>query len=242
MKRSLLIAFLSVVAIGPRLAAQAPRSATEFDPGFGLGVELSRRVRLDFFSGREKSDDLGSAKWKGSAGISFRMKSVFPRFLDALDSDKSHALVVGATYEYSRASDSGGKTIEHKVMADGTARYAFAEKLLAANRVRFEFRWVNGEFRFRFRDRLTLERVFKVRSFEFTPYAGVEAFWDAHAHRQQPHLARWNQFRYTAGTTIPIYRRMFVDIYYERAHCTTCSTLNTNILGASLNIFVKRRK
>ncbi len=224
-----------VFTLASILFGQNSDAVTELDPGLGIGVDVSRRVRLDFFTGREKSDELDSGKWKVSAGVSIRTKALFKSFLDNLDSDKQHVLVVGATYEYSRASEAGVKAIEHKIMLDATARYAFRGHFLLSNRNRFEFRWIDKEYRFRYRNRLMLERTMKIKKFKFTPYGAAEAFWDQK-------FDKWNQFRFTGGAQIPLFRRTSIDLYYERVRCTTCANPNTNVFGATLNIFFKRKK
>ncbi len=223
------------LAVASTASGQSSEVVTELDPGIAVGVELSKQFRLDFFAGREKSDELESGKWKASAGVSFRVKPLFKTFLDNLDSDKQHVLVVGTIYEYSRASEAGQESVEHKLMLDATARYAFGSKFLASDRSRFEFRWIEGEHRFRYRNRLMLERESKVKAFRFTPYTGAEAFWDKK-------FSKWNQFRFTGGVQIPLIRRTSIDLYYERARCTTCANRDTNVFGATFNVFFRRKK
>lgn len=211
------------------------QAVNELDPGVTIAIDLTRKLRLDFASGREKSEELDSAKWKLTAGASFRMKPLFTPFKDHADSDKHHVLVLGAAYEYSIASDAGDRSIEHKLMLDGTTRYAFPKKLLMSDRSRFEFRWVNGNYHFRYRNRLMLERPVKIKTFQPTPYGSAEAFWDQR-------YKTWSQFKFTGGVQIPFIRRSSFDVYYERQHCVTCSNAHTNIYGVTLNLYLRRKK
>ena len=224
-----------LVCLGSQGPGQTPEPVSEVDPGVAIGVEVNRRVRLDFYTGREKSDELDSGKWKVGAGVSIRSKPLFKRFIDNFDSDKQHVLVTGVTYEYSRASEADAKSIEHKLMLDATARWAFAGNFLLSNRSRFEFRWIQDEYRFRYRNRLFLEREFKMKNLKFTPYGGAEAFWDQKR-------KDWDHFRFTGGVQIPIYKRTSIDLYYERVRCTACANPNTNVIAANLNIFFRRKK
>lgn len=217
------------------LFGQAPPTISEFDPGFAVGFDLTERVRLDVYTGREKTDELASAKNKIGGGISFRTKPLFQFLSDDPDSDKQHVLVIGGLYEYSRASESGVHVHEHKLMADGTGRWAFARSYLLSDRVRFEFRWIDGEYRFRFRDRLKLEKTIRPGRWKLTPYIAAEAFWDRH-------YSKWNQFRYTGGSEIRLFRRTSLDLYFERSHCSTCSNPNTNVVGVTVFMFFKRKK
>jgi hypothetical protein len=213
-----------------------PPVISEFDPGFAVGLDLTRRIRVDVYTGREKTDELSTSKWKIGGGVSFRTKALFHFLADEADSDKQHVLVIGENYEYSSASEAGVRVTEQKLMTDATGRWAIAHSFLLSDRSRFEFRWIDGnEYRFRFRNRLRFERTLRPGRFKLTPYFAAEAFWDKH-------YGSWNQFRYTAGSEIRLFRRTSLDLYFERSHCSTCSYPNTNIVGATIFMFFKRNK
>ncbi len=233
--KRLLLPALLFIAVANQAQAQDSRVVTELDPGLAIAIDLTSQVRLDFFSGREKSEELASGKWKVSAGASFRVKPLFKNFLDALDSDKQHVLVIGSAYEYSRASEAGTSTHEHKLMLDATGRYAFPLKLLMSDRSRFEFRWINGNYHFRYRNRLMFERQVKIKKLKLTPYGAAEAFWDQR-------FNTWSQFKFTGGVQIPFIRRSSFDAFYERQHCVTCADPHTNIFGLTLNLYLRRKK
>lgn len=218
-------------------SAQSPEVVTELDPGIGVHFDLTKKTKLDFFFGREKSEEISSDKWKASGGLSFRVKSLYANVIDDADRDKLHALVVGASYEYSWASKSGSVTRENRLTLAATPRYVFPwqSKLLLSDRNLFEFRWVNGAYRFRYRNRLRLERGFKPRKYKFTPYVSAEAYWDQH-------YDKWSQFRFAGGVQLPITKRTALDTYYERQHCVTCSDPQTNIFGLTLNVYLDRKK
>lgn len=226
---------LLVVAVISPSRAQTSQAVTELDPGISIAFDITKRFKLDLFVGREKSDELSSGKTKASIGASFRAKPLFKGFRNALDADKQHVLVIGATYEYSHAAESGAITNEHRVMLDATGRYAFFYKLLTSDRNRFEFRWVNGSYRFRYRNRFMIERPVAIRKLELTPYGSAEAYWDGR-------YGKWSQFKFTAGVQIPFIRRSSVDLYYERQHCVTCADSQTNIYGITLNLYLRRKK
>lgn len=232
-KRLLLPALVSIT-LAAAATAQESRPVTELDPGLGIAVDLTKTVRLDFFTGKEKSEELSSSKWKVSAGVSFRLKPLFKTFLDELDSDKQHVFVIGPGYEYSRASEAGVTTHEHKLMLDATGRYAFPYKVLMSDRNRFEFRWINRNYHFRYRNRLMFERPVKIKKLKLTPYGAAEAFWDQR-------FSKWNQFKFTGGVQIPFIKRSSFDFFYERQHCVTCADPHTNILGLTLNLYPRRK-
>ncbi len=211
----------------------------EFDPGFGLDVDLNKQWRLDLFFGREHDPELSSDKWKANAGVSIRLKSRWKSLIDDLDRDKHHVLVLAANYEYSRADKSGTITKENRLTLDATPRYLLGKRslVLMSDRNRTEFRWVNGAYRFRYRNRLRFERPFRTGKTKLTPYVDVEPYWDSH-------YRRWSQFRFGGGVQIPIFKIAAFDIHYERQHCVTCSasSTQTNIFGLTLNIHLGQKK
>ena len=217
------------------LYAQTSNTVTEFDPGIVVAIDLPKHFRFDLYTGQEKSEELASARTKVGAGISFRVKPIFKRLLDDEDSDKQHLLVLGTAYEYSQASEQDQTSIEHRLMVDATLRYDLPKKLLLSDRNRFEFRWVNGDYHVRYRNRPALERSFKLYRRKITPYIAGELFWDQR-------YKKLNVYKFTSGVLVPIFRRTSLDFFYERQHCTTCSTTNTNIFGLNLNIAFSLKK
>lgn len=215
--------------------SQSDSAVSEFDPEFDLNFDLNRNTRFLFYIGKEKTEQTASYKTKIGGGVSFRMKPVFSLIDDDPNSDKRHRLVIGAYYEFSRTAESGSTTVEHRIIVDATPRYHFGNKLLLTDRNRNEFRWVAGEFRFRYRNRLRLEKGFRFGKFRITPYAHAEAYRDFH-------FDKWNITKFGTGAEIPIKRWSSFDIFYERQHCTTCSDPHANIVGLTYSLFLFRRR
>ena len=162
-----LAALLLLIALG---ILQSPRTISEFDPGLTVAVDLNKRVRLDFATGREKTEELSSAKWKVSGGASCRFKTLRKTLFDLIDTDRQHKFVLGVGYEFSKTSDAGTTHKEHKIMVDGTFRYTLPEMVLMTNRSRFDFRWIDGDFHWRYRNRLMFERQLKIREAKVYPF------------------------------------------------------------------------
>jgi hypothetical protein len=216
-------------------SAQVPRTLFEFDPGMTIAVDLNKRVRFDFATGREKTDELSAARYKVSGGVSVRIRPFRKTLLDLIDTDREHRFVLGAIYEYSRAAETGITHIEHRVMLDGTFRNTLPAKFLLTHRSRIELRSLDSEFHWRYRDRLFFERPLKIGKLRFTPFGGAEAVWD---HR----YTKFTIFKFTGGVTFPLIRRSTIDILYERQHCVVCSDPQTNIIGLSLNLYLRKKK
>ncbi len=214
---------------------QAPPTVTELDPSVTVLIDLPKQTRIQFYAGSEKSEEISSRKEKVGVGFSVRLKPLHKGFLDSFDTDKQHLLVLGAVYEFSRATEQEEVKDEHKLMLDVTVRYELPKKILLSDRNRFENRWVNGDYHFRYRNRPSLERPLKIRKREFTPYLASEAYWDQR-------YTKWNMLKFSGGVTFPVVRRLSLDLFYERQHCTTCADPNTNIFGVDLAISLRLGK
>ena len=227
-------AFLISLAVCTCVRAQNPNTVGEFDPTVEVRVELTRNVRLDFTLGREKSEELPSGKVKVDVGLTFRLKPIVKRLFNARHSDNNHRLAFGANYDYSRVKEAGVDITEHTLMLDGTLRHPVGNAFLLSDRNRLEFRWVNRAYRFRYRNRLRLERSVTLLEKEVMPHVSAEAFWDS---RQQ----RFNQFRYRTGVEVPLRGPFSLELAYERQRCTTCADVNVNVVEAALIITFRRK-
>ncbi len=95
---------------------------------------------------------------------------------------------------------------------------------------RIEFRWVNGVYSTRYRNKLAVERDFLARGFRFTPYASAEAFYDVTK-------GSWNEEYYAGGVQWPYKRLLMLDTYYLLQKCPTCKPANVNVAGVTLNFY-----
>jgi len=233
MRYASLLALLLLI-VPACIRAQNPPTPFEFDPGVTVAVDLNRLVRLDFATGREKNEDLASARWRAAAGISFRIKPLSTAISDLIDSDKQHRWVFGAGYEYSKTSAAQVR-IEHRVLLEATFRYDLPFKVLLTNRNRFELRWVDNGFHVRYRNKLMFERPIRFDRLKLTPMGAAEAIWDQRYNN-------WNTFKFIGGTQVRLIRHTSVDLLYERQHCVICSEPNTNIFSVSFNVFFLRKK
>lgn len=162
--RRLAVLLLLIAPAGMR--AQSSPTVSKFDPGLTVAVDINKIVRLDLATGREKNEDSASARWRAAGGISFRIKPFRKTLFDLIDTDKQHRYVLGIGYEFSRTTNTD--RTEHRLLIDGTLRYTLLARVLLTNRSRFELRWVDNGFHFRYRNRLMFERPIKLNRFKLT--------------------------------------------------------------------------
>jgi hypothetical protein len=145
--------------------------------------------------------------------------------LAGVDSEERYYVTVGAGYE--RLQPSG----ENRLVIQGTPRYLPGAGILLTDRSRFEFRWLEKGYDFRYRNKLAIQRSFKVEKFRFTPYASGEIYWARNLHA-------FNENQYAVGVQLPYKHRLRLDTYVQRQNCNTCTKERVNIFGLTLNLFL----
>lgn len=130
---------------------------------------------------------------------------------------------------------------EHRVLAEQTLRKRIPKDMWLSDRNREDFRFINGDFSFRYRNRLTLEREFQIfRKRMISPYASAEAFFDTR-------YDAWNKTRFAVGAQLSLRKgplkelvpkhQTVLDVYYMRVHDTRSSTTYVNGLGIVLAFY-----
>ena len=99
---------------------------------------------------------------------------------------------------------------ESRLVGEGTVGTQLAELIRLVNRTRTEFRWVNGEYSYRIRDRLHLQRQQRsLTALSLWPYVTFEAYYDS----QYRSISRLGG---RVGAETPLVRKVSIDIYVAR--------------------------
>ena len=111
-----------------------------------------------------------------------------------------------------------------------------------SDRNREDFRFVDGEFSLRYRNRVTVEREFHVlRERTVTPYVSGELFYDTR-------YGIWNRNRYAVGVQTSLRpggvlkmllpkRQIILDVYFMRQTDSRSDLPHVNALGAALSFY-----
>src|SRR5262245_13895394 len=126
-------------------------------PKLVSAVDLLPRTRLETWIEFQEGLDFSFHRWRTGALINKRMKPILNLRLRDIDEDNDHYLVVGGGYEYLHTMDQGRLTIENVIIAQAVPHIVRAG-ITFGNRNRTEFRWLNGIYNFRYRNRLTVIR------------------------------------------------------------------------------------
>ena len=147
------------------------------------------------------------------------------------DSDKEHFVVLGAGYEHLETIQSGSDKSENRILLDATPRVRPTGRLLLSDRSQFEFRWVNGDYSTRYRNKVGADVDADIGSFSFTPYASAEFFYDVTK-------GAWNEEQYAAGIHLPWRKVLMLDLYYLRQNQPSGSPPRLNVFGLTLNVYL----
>ena len=213
---------------------QTPEHFWEAWPSVKAAFELRPKMRLQLFGELENGEEFPFLQWKAGALFSYRMKRILGLRHADIDEEHDHALVVAGGYEYLNTAQGDKKKREHRIIIQATPRYVPGADISISDQNKVEFRWVNGAYDVRYRNKVTVDRPFKLNDFRFTPYASGELFYDRN-HRS------WNENRYAFGAQLPYKKRLMVDTFYLRQNCTTCSQNPLNVWGITLNLYFRRK-
>lgn len=232
--RVLLVSVLLLLPAGIA-RGQTPAAENEVWPKVSAFIELRPKTRLEIFAQRQNGEDFPSLQWNTGAMISYRMKRMVRRDETDLDEETRHFLVLGGGYEYLQTTQNDNVKRENRIVFQGTGRHLPGAGLLLTDRNRLEFRWVNGVYDFRYRNKFVVNRAFKISKLRLTPYASGELFWDRNHHS-------WGEDQYSFGVQFPYKKRLMLDTFYLHQNCTTCSQQHINVLGLTLNLYFRQKK
>ena len=134
-------------------------------------------------------------------------------------------------YQYTTTLKGDGDYSENRIILETTARYPLPAKLIAANRMRGEFRFIKGEgLSNRFRDRLTLERDFSAKRLVFTPYVQDEIFYDTR-------YSTWSRNRLILGVELPAGPHVVFDPHFVREINWRSGVRNVHAFSITLNLY-----
>ena len=209
-------------------------SATEVWPELRATFDVKPRIGVQAFFEKHNGEDASLSQWKVGAIVSYRMRRILTKHRDDIDHENEYNLAVGGGYEFVQTDQTNSTKREHRIMVQTTPKYIPGGGVLLQDRSRAEFRWVNGVYNFRYRNKLTADRAFKTSKFHFTPYVSGELFWDRNHHA-------WNENQYAFGVQLPYKKLLMLDTYYLRQNCTTCSPDPVGVFGMTLNFYFRNK-
>jgi len=149
-----------------------------------------------------------------------------------LDDSKSRPLVLTAGYHY-LASPTSPSTNRMELTA--TFHLPMKPGLLLSDTNRADLDWSNGEFTWRYRNRLEIEKPLTIRSYHPAPYASVEVYYESQ-------YQKVSTTEIYMGCLFPLRKRFELDPYYEHQNNTGKSP-NSQLegIGLILNVYLSAK-
>ena len=214
------------IAIAFLFLAQTTQGQTnELWPEIDVSVKLNKNMRL-LFSAAGTSEHGQRTDYDFGANIDFYVKPL--RELASTrghnDESKSRLLHLRVGYHYFG-------TGEDRIVLEATGRLPLPVEAKVSLRNRTDLRFIDGDYSWRYRPRLAIERSFAIRKYHFTPYVRIEGYYDS-AYK------KWSRTALTAGCVFPIRKRSELEAYLEHQNKTeTSPNKQVNALGVQLNLY-----
>jgi hypothetical protein len=225
-----LLCFFAVLLIGTQ-SAKAQETRNEFWPEINLYINVKPKVRLYLLGTINKSIEDGEIR---------NAQSYEAQLGAHVDYIPTHHVILRAGYRYGSAvGDNDDGFREHRLITEQTLRKLLPGDFLLSDRNREDFRFVNGDFSFRYRNRVTVERevhFFKGRN--ITPYVSGEIFYDTRYNV-------WNRNRMAVGVQHTVLRgplrkmalhkrQVVMDIYFLKQNDSRSQSPHVRAIGAAL--------
>ncbi len=195
-------------------------------PEADVYIKTSASTDLYFYASGTRSEEAGRTDAQVGGAIDFYLAPLLgDRGYRLTDLARDRLLNIRIGYFY----DTTPKEIKNAYHANTpfiemTPRYYLPWKLLATDRNRGDFRFQNGVFFPRYRNRLKLMRIFDFGKRAISPYGSAEAWYDV----------RYNCFyrlRYEGGAEFEFSKWFVVDTYIVRQQDSEPKFKHLNALG-----------
>lgn len=214
--------------------AQEPTTRNEFWPEIDVYIDVKPKVRLYLIATVSKSVEDGELR--NAQGYEAQIGA-------HVDYIPNENVILRAGYRFGSAIGSNSDPFkEHRLLSEQTLRKMLPGEVIVSDRNREDFRFINGDFSFRYRNRVTLEREFHpFKKRTVTPYVSGEIFYDTR-------FGIWNRNRLAVGVQTSLRRgpvrkmllpkrQVILDLYYLRQNDSRSDPPHVNGLGAALSFY-----
>lgn len=217
---------LALVAL-VSLPALAQTTVNEWSPEIDTYVTLTSRLRASLFATRTR-DAESTNSFEVGPNLDITFRSLRGRKTPARDVWREKLLTLRLGYHYIHNVDSAP---EQRGILELTPRFYLPKDVRVMDRNRVDLRSIAGDFSWRYRNRISLERDFEAGPVALTPYLRWEIFYDSR-------YATWNRKAYIAGIVFPIGKHVELEPSYERHNDSRSSTHHENVIGCTLSFYL----
>jgi hypothetical protein len=150
-----------------------------------------------------------------------------------LDNAKWRPLVLESGYRIITAPDAASK---NRAVEAVIFHFPLKPRLLLIDKNRADLDWQSGGFTWRYRNKLTLQRTFSIRSFRLIPYLATEPFYESK-------YSKWSTTDLYAGSLFPVGEHAQFDCYYEHENDTgEHPNQQETFVGLALHLYFSRER
>ncbi len=235
LRRAILrVCVLGMLPVCATMHAQEKTQA-QFLPEIDLHYEFNSNARL-FVQAKDDRDGGDPTQFTFGPSILLYHKPLLKLkrvLVFDLDTTKTRPIVVEMGYRVITAPNTA---VENRMIQAVTFHYPLVGKVLISDRNRFDLDWQNGDFTWRYRNRLTLERMFKIRSFRFAPFLAAEPFYESQ-------YSKWASTDLYAGSTFVAGKHVQFSLYYEHENDTGKKpNSQKNYVGLQMQLYFSRQE
>jgi len=207
----------------------------QFIPEFDAHLKLNSTVRV-YIENKDDRDGGDATQLAVGPSIQFYLKPLIRlkkvRAFD-LDDSKSRVVVMEAGYRYVIAP---GALPENRMLRAGTLNFPMKAGFSISDRNRADLDWKGGEFTWRYRNKLTVDRTFSIRSYHFIPYVAAEIFYESQ-------FSKVSTTSLYAGALFPVGKHVEFNLYYEHDNNTgKAPNKQQSSVGLALYLFFSLEK
>ena len=210
--------------------ARAQTTTTFFLPEVDTYIRLASNVRLEL---QGKAAFQAGDFYRATLGpsVEFNLKPLKKlKDIAIFDLDDMKCMPVTLSIGY-RYLPSGAGPATNRFEPILTFHIPAPWRLLITDRNRADLDWSNGSYRWRYRNRITIERRVRIHSYHPGPYASVEFLYES------PY-SKWASTRLYAGCLLPLTKHLQLDPYYEHENNTgTHPNQQANAGGLALSLY-----
>ena len=220
-------ALLLVLCTGSSQLAAAQSNSDQFWPEIEGFYSFNSRLRLAV-EGSRSTDGASYNSIEFGPTLNIFAKRFVKPVLTTNNQANNNLLVFGVGYRYIAGIN---QAPENRIELDFTPRFPLPWRIQGRDRNRLDRRFIAGSpFSWRYRNRLSAQRTFKIHRFVFSPYAQGEVFYFSNTQN-------WSKTTYQFGADIPVRKRFTFEPYYEHDNNTGATPAHVNAFGLTTSIY-----
>ena len=150
-----------------------------------------------------------------------------------LDDSKSRTLVAETGYRIITTPNAANTNRAEEAVI---THFPLVAGVLLSDRNRADLQWQNGDFTWRYRNKLTLQRTLPVFSYHLIPYVAAEPFYESQYNK-------WSTTDLYVGCLFPVGKHVQFESYYEHENNTgKHPNKQDNFVGVVLYLYFSREK